>query len=74
MVLSELPYPLRLCTELVVFAASGANGMTDNVEASVIAFAIGVFCPPEMVEMSRRILTNEMTPDELKALAEPAKE
>ena len=59
MKLSDLPYPLRLCTELMHFAGLGANGMTDNMRASEIKEAVGVFFPPEMVNLAQRILCGE---------------
>ena len=70
MILRELPYPLRLCTELMHFAGLGANGMTDDMKASEIKAAVGVFFPPDMVDLSRRILSADIGPDELRGLVE----
>ena len=57
--LSDVEYPLRLCVELLHYAGMGAGGKTDDMTASEIKKAVGVFFPIEDIEKAQRILTGD---------------
>jgi hypothetical protein len=55
--LQDIEYPLQLCVEMMHFAGLGANGRTDDMTASEIKEALGVFFTVEQIEEAQRILT-----------------
>jgi len=55
--LNEVDYPLRLCVELLRYAGLGADGKTDNMNASEIRKAVGVFFTNEHIDNAIKYLT-----------------
>ena len=55
--LNEIEYPLRLCVELMHYAALGAGGKTDDRTASEIKNDVGRFFTNEQIEKAMEILT-----------------
>jgi len=55
--LQDIEYPLRLCVEMMHFAALGANGKTEDMRASEIKDALRVFFTDEQINESVQILS-----------------